>query len=185
MTSMIHSRSYNPVLFQKIRVSTELYGVVCNVYAPQAMEQGFMNYSDIVYENTVLLSTKFLIPKAVILRSQNAFTEVGFLEEDANLWSTTKIPKYSKIIVVESTEVLSFLVTDIETTEDPRFNEMYYKYTLVPSSSVTAQTSSTIAAVASAEEDFIVDNPKFDSSISDVNKQSANTPSTAIKVGKL
>ncbi|BCG50081.1 hypothetical protein [Ralstonia phage RP13] len=200
MTSMIHSRAFNPVLYQKIRVTTDLYGVQCRVYTPVSIPSGFMNYSDIEYSPSTFLNEKLLVPKAVVFRHNNPFTGMGFSEEEQAIWSTKKIPKYSKIVVVEVSELLSFIVSEVQTTEDTRtilntatptasppgnsVNQMYFKYTLVPSSSVTAGEANDIAALTSEENTQSAD-PAFHSSINDMNRMPQSTPNPLIKVGKL
>lgn len=189
MASMIHSRPYNPVLFQKIRVSTELYGVMCKVFYPLEMPDGFMNYSNIEY-STKSIDVKLLIPRAVIRRHNDPFTDIEFSEEETYIWSVKEFPRYSKITVTEISSLISFIVTEIETTKDSRLTYvrddgdpiLYYKYTLVPSSSILPQES--ISGIEDMEIDRI-DQEEFTASIEDINKQPNNKPNSNIKVGKL
>lgn len=157
---------------------------MCRVYNPVRMEQGFMSYSELEYSETPLLEIKLLIPKVVISRTSNPYTDISFLEEAVDLWSTTAIPRYSKVIVRELTELFSFIITDIQTTEDPRGVNMYYKYTLTPSSSVTSTSQDVLDAVVAVDE-TIENSDAFVSSISDINKASSVRRDPTIKVGKL
>lgn len=183
MASMLHARSYNPVLHQKIRVSTELYGVRCKIYAPEEMGLGFMAMSELKYFDVPMKEERLLIPRAVLTRAKNPHTDIIFSEEEMYLWSVASIPRYSKVIVVES-EILSFIVSEVESTEDSRGTEMYYKYTLVPSSMVTSSDSAMIDA-STVEEDSIIADPDFRASIEDSSRTPTQPPSASIKVGKL
>jgi hypothetical protein len=178
--------SLSKVMYQKIRVATNLYGVNCNVHYPSTMGAGFMNYSDIQYDtNPDILNQKFLIPKAVLVRNNNSYTQLGYLVEDGEifLWSAIQIPRYSKIIVNELYELFSFIVSEIEFTEEIRSQNIYYKYTIVPSASITVNEIPLITEIASLEESqqpsAIVTEEQ------DINKVSTITPNTSIIIGRV
>lgn len=181
MTSMIHSKTYSPVLFQKIKVTTELYGVNCKVYTPMSIPEGFMAYGEILYYTEPKFESKLLIPKVVLIRNYNEFTDLAFLEEPCSIWSVIPIPKYSKILVNELTELISFIVTDIKTTEDPRFKDVYYEYILSPSSSITADNSLEASLALTNEKSLDED---FENVMHDMNRPALLT-SSSIKVSKL
>lgn len=185
MTSMIHSRGYSPVVFQLIRVSTDLYGLLCNVFIPSNIPTGFNDYSDITYSKEIFLSQKLLIPKAVVQTLSNPYTNVAFFgEEEIFLWSTKQIPKLSKIVVVEAS-LISFLITNIETLEDTRKPlDIYYKYTLVPSSSIPHESVEDLVDIIEDENSYVEDT-KFNPSVTELTKTSTETQSPIIKVGKL
>lgn len=183
MTSMLNLRTYNPVIFQKIRVTTDLYGVKCKIFVPTLIPDGFMNYSEIEYSDEPFSEEKLLIPKAVIRRSNNQFNEIEFAESEFELWTLKHIPRYSKLLITETTALLSFIISEIQVTKDSRSDNSYYKYTLVPSSSVVNiddEVDSAIEAEAVVEED-----ENFTPSIEAINKQPQLPPSSIIKVGKL
>jgi len=184
MTSIIHSKSYSPVVYQKIRVSTDLYGVMCKIYTPDKIDSGLMQYGNIVYSSTPFMNEKLLIPKAVLFNSKNPYTDIGFFEESTLVLSTISIPRFSKILVTDTAELLSFIISDIETLKDSRYKEVYYKYILTSTSTVVKDIDLELSNVI-LDESIISSDPDFSSSINSINKEPIISRSPLIKSNKL
>lgn len=181
---MLWSKAYSPVIYQKIKVSTDLYGVLCRVYYPERIPNQIISFGDIIYSLNTFIESKLLIPKSVLFRNTNSFSEIGFFGDAVFIWSVLKIPKYSKVIIVENIDLLSFTITEIEATEDIRDKGIYFRYTLVPSTTVTINEELEISSNISLDQELLAD-PEFSQSIKELNITPSNMPSKNIKVGKL
>jgi len=108
-----------------------------------------------------------------------------FMEEEAVLWTAYNIPRYSKIVVNENSSVIMFIIAAIEEFKDSRTEKtLFYKCSLVPSSSAPSQSTPVIMEAAAVEEELI-SNVEFDSSITGINSVSSKPPKPDRKYNKV
>lgn len=190
----LHSRPLSPLQYQKIRVATNLYGVDCRVYAPQSMPNGFMNYSGLTYIPDPVYEGRLLIPAIQIRRTYNAPSNFEFMDEQVMMWANINFPRYSKVIVPEYNEILSFIIVEAVRTKDIRqdnstnifdYNEeaIYYKYELITSSAFNQEEAELVQDTSEEYEEDLITDEEFESSIEDINKRSKKEP--IIKSNKL
>jgi len=184
INSMIFTKSAIPIIYQKIRIGTKLHGVDCTVYYPEVLPDGFQNYGDILYSTTPFLEDKLLIPKVVEQYSKNPDSQMIFMEEDVIMWSSHIIPRFSKIVVNENISLLSFIISSIETFKDTRDKSVFYKYTLVPSSSVPNESGNDVLEVVEEENKKLSDS-EFEPSIVGINKISTIVQNSKIRFNRL
>lgn len=171
----------------KISVATSLFGVKVHVYAPvDDLGSAFQNYGDLKYGSSPIFNGKLLIPRLLVKRSPNAYTNFDFVEDESLAYSLALFPRFSKVILNERNELSSFIIDDTIETEDVQLGNIYYKYSLIPSSELLSRgRTSNSEQVINFEENEIVSDPVFTSSIKENNATSDEPSSGKIKYGKL
>lgn len=184
---MHYTLGLDKVVSVNIKYATLLYGVNVEIYAPVDDFDGALQaYGDLKYSREPVYDGKLLIPEYLYRNSANSYASGDFTEDTYSAYSRNLYPKFSKVVVTEVKDLLSFIIVDTQDFRDSSQKELYYTYKLIPSSQLLNRDGSiqNLSEVQEYKEDTLLDDPDY-LSITDLNQISDSSLDNKFNYHKL